>query len=132
MNTGNALGFQTADLMLWEILKTNSRVNRSNPTVAESLMWQMLRNNSTGYKIRRQHAIDGYITDFVCLGKGLVIEIDGGYHQFTKEQDELRTLVLNAKGFHVIRFTNEEVIRESEKVLQAIKTALGLQPDRKV
>jgi very-short-patch-repair endonuclease len=100
-------GFETADIILWEVLKQYSKTSRQHPTEAENMMWQLLRNNKTGYKIRRQHAIDGYSADFVCLGKGFVIEVDGGYHLLTKEQDDLRTLVLNESGFDVLRFTND-------------------------
>jgi len=126
------LGYETADLKIWDILKTHSKENRQNLTEAENIAWQLLRNNQTGYKIRRQHAIDGYIADFVCLPKGLVIEIDGGYHILTKEEDEIRTKVLNAEGFDVIRFTNDEVINNAQKVFTTIKEKLSNQPDRKV
>jgi leucyl-tRNA synthetase len=127
-------GFETADPTKWEMLKSNSRSNRQVPTEAENLLWQQLRNNQIGYKIRRQHPINGYIADFVCLGKGLVIEIDGGYHndELTKEDDAFRTSILNNKGFEVIRFTNDEVIRTSQQVIQTIKTKLDSQEDRKV
>ncbi|WP_292942583.1 methylmalonyl-CoA mutase family protein [Mucilaginibacter sp. 44-25] len=125
-------GFETADLAFWEILKANSRDNRKNPTDAETVLWQRLRNNQIGFKIRRQHAIDGYIADFVCIPKGLVIEIDGGYHQLTTEQDEVRTRVLNGEGFDVIRFDNDEVLNNTEQVIQKITEVLNKQPDRKV
>jgi len=126
------LGFMTGDLRIWEKLKANSRENRQNQTPAENILWQLLRNNQTGYKIRRQHAIDGYIADFVCLPKGLVIEVDGGYHEGTKEEDSIRTEVLNKEGFKVIRFTNEEVTNDAKRVIQIIKETLSSQPDRKV
>ncbi len=125
-------GYATANSALWETLKTNSRANRQNLTEAEHILWQLLRNNQIGYKIRRQHAIDGYIADFVCLSKGLVIEVDGGYHELTKEQDDLRTLVLNDEGFEVIRFSNEDVIANTQKVMQSIKNKLDNQPNRNI
>ena len=59
-----------------------------------------------------------------------MIEVDGGYHQLTKEQDDFRTSVLNSKGFEVIRFTNEEVLKKLEMVLASITETLILQPDR--
>jgi leucyl-tRNA synthetase len=125
-------GYETSDPTLWEILKTNSQANRQNLTEAENILWQALRNNKIGYKIRRQHVIDGYIADFVCLTKGLVIEVDGGYHQLTHEQDSLRTNILNSCGFEVARFTNEEVINNLENVKKIIKRKLDEQPDRKL
>ena len=127
---GEAVGYATADPAKWETLKINSRENRQNQTEAEELLWQHLRNNQIGYKIRRQHAIDGYIADFVCLKKGLVIEVDGGYHLETSEQDEIRTQVLNELGFEVIRFTNEEVIADIYQVIKKIKAKLDSQPER--
>ena len=128
--SGDRPGYATADPKLWETLKINSRENRQNQTEAEDLLWQHLRNNQTGYKIRRQHAIDGYIADFVCLQKGLVIEVDGGYHLETQEQDEIRTQVLNELGFEVIRFTNDEVIADINQVVKKIKLKLDSQPER--
>jgi very-short-patch-repair endonuclease len=83
-----------------------------------------LRNKKTGHKIRRQHVIDNFITDFVCLPKKVIIEIDGGIHLEQKEQDELRTITLNEKGYKVIRFTNEEVFTDAELVAQKIKEIL--------
>jgi len=130
--SGDRPGYATADPKLWETLKINSRENRQNQTEAEELLWQNLRNSQTGYKIRRQHAIDGYIADFVCLQKGLVIEVDGGYHLETQEQDEIRTQVLNELGFEVIRFTNEEVVTNVNKVVKTIKAKLDSQPERQV
>ena len=130
----NAYGYETADPTLWEVLKANSQANRQNPTEAENILWQKLRNNQTGYKVRRQHAIDGYIADFVCLNKGWVIEVDGDYHNdpYAQELDKLRTITLNAKGFEVIRFSNNEVITDVTKVIQSIKTRFDQQPDRDI
>ncbi|QEC62780.1 methylmalonyl-CoA mutase family protein [Mucilaginibacter ginsenosidivorans] len=125
-----SFGYQTANTKIWETLKANSKSNRQNPTETENILWQLLRNNQTGFKIRRQHAIDGYIADFVCVPKGLVIEIDGGYHNLTSEEDKVRTEVLNGEGFDVIRFTNEEVLSNSQKVVRDIKETLGKRPDR--
>ncbi|HEY4198609.1 MAG TPA: methylmalonyl-CoA mutase family protein, partial [Mucilaginibacter sp.] len=132
IDLNEGFGYQTADLTIWETLKANSRTNRQNPTEAENTLWQQLRNNQIGYKVRRQHAINGYIADFVCIPKGLIIEVDGGYHDFTKEQDEIRTRILNTEGFTVIRFTNDEILGNTQKVIQTIKETLTIQPDRKV
>ncbi len=69
-----------------------------------------------------------FIVDFVCLSKNLVIEVDGGYHNdpTQKEYDQQRTLYLSEKGFKVIRFTNEEVLGNTEAVLKEIKQELVL------
>jgi len=123
-------GYETADPHIWEILKTNARQNRKNQTDAEEALWQSLRNNQTGHKIRRQHPIGTYIADFVCLKKGLIIEVDGAYHEEIKEQDALRTEALNQLGFEVIRFTNPKVFAETNRVLDVIKKKLQERPDR--
>lgn len=96
-------------------------------TEAEKCLWNYLRGNSLGVRFRKQQVIDDYIVDFACLSKQLVIELDGGYH-FEKEQmefDRIRTEQLEHLGFKVIRFTNEEVFCNIEKVLETIKLSLN-------
>ena len=102
---------------------------KDDPTEAEKVMWEYLRNKKTGYKIRRQHIIDDFITDFVCLIKNVVIEIDGKIHLQQKEYDELRTARLNELGYEVIRFTNEEVFANPELVTLKIKDKLDSKSD---
>lgn len=114
------------------LLVDKAKEMRKNPTEAEDFLWQNLRNKQLDYKIRRQHLIDDFIVDFVCLSKGLVIEVDGGIHLSQKEKDENRTMILNQKGFKVIRFSNEEVLNSIEKVLEKIKIELDSSADRKV
>ena len=116
-------GWSTADPTLYELLKIFAEKNRENPTKAELILWEQLKTkNLEGYKFRRQHIIGSYIADFVCLSKNLVIEIDGLIHQLpeNKESDEIRTAWLQGKGYKVIRFKNEEVINEIDKVLDNI------------
>jgi len=75
-----------------------------------------------GQKFLRQHIIGDYIVDFVCQENGLIIEVDGGYHAEREQQedDAIRTSILEEQGFHVIRFTNEEVLFDIENVLETI------------
>ena len=96
-------------------------------TEAESVMWECLRGNQLGFQFRRQHPIYGYIPDFVCLKKRLVVEIDGGYHYIGDQpiSDEERTKYLNQYGFEVIRFTNEEVLSNIDNVLTEIKRVMN-------
>ncbi len=56
--------FKSADAFQWKHLKAYGRKNRANPTEAEEILWQKIRNNQLGVKVRRQHAIQGYIVDF--------------------------------------------------------------------
>ena len=118
-------GYITADLMNYHYLKLFREVLLKNETEAEKEIWKYLRSKQLGYTFRRQHIIDNFIVDFVCLSKKLVIEIDGGIHLTQIEEDELRTLKLNSKGFRVIRFTNEEVLNNIESVVERIKKELG-------
>jgi leucyl-tRNA synthetase len=121
-------GFETSEKAYWHTLKKFSKENRQDLTEAESILWQELRNNKLGYKIRRQHAIGIFIADFVCLPKRLAIEIDGAYHMNNKEYDAARTAFLNQYGFTVIRFTNEKVKMSLPDVLAEIKSTLGSLP----
>jgi len=122
---------ETADPVYYEQLKDFSRDNRNQPTEAENILWQLLRNEQTGFKIRRQHAIGQYIADFVSLQKGLIIELDGHHHKLNKEADDARTEVLNHLGFDVIRFINEDVLSNPQKVANDIKQKLESLPERK-
>ena len=117
-------GYVTADLQNYKYIKNVRKNLKENPTEAEQLIWEYLKNKKTGYKIRRQHVIDDFITDFVCLPKKVVIEIDGGIHLLQQEQDALRTNTLNEKGYKVIRFTNDEVLANPENVALKIKEVL--------
>ena len=117
-------GYVTANLYNYPYIKEIRDGLKGNQTDAEKIIWEYLRNKKTGHKIRRQHVIDNFITDFVCLPKKVVIEIDGGIHLQQKEQDELRTLTLNEKGYKVIRFTNDEVFANPIFVATQIKEVL--------
>jgi len=115
--------YKVADFIQFE----NAKRNRKEQTEAENILWQALRNNQLDVKFRRQHPIENFIVDFVCLQKRLIIEVDGGYHNIPeqKELDEARTIELENIGFTVIRFTNEEVIHSTDAVLNKIKKALS-------
>jgi adenine deaminase len=86
-------------------------------------LWEHLKGKQlNNYKFRRQHIIGGFIADFVCLSKKLIIEVDGAIHQLpeNKVSDAERTAALNDFGFEVIRFTNNEVLYQTESVTNAI------------
>jgi leucyl-tRNA synthetase/very-short-patch-repair endonuclease len=122
--------WQMANSELWGRLKNYAREMRKNPTDTEDLLWQELRNNKLGHKIRRQYAIKEFIVDLVCLNKRLVIEIDGNHH-YEKEQkdyDDVRSTCLNFFGFKVLRFTNDEVLKNINDVLNKIKIELDKRP----
>jgi very-short-patch-repair endonuclease len=101
-----------------------ARKLRKRMTPAEEKFWPCVRNRRfKGLKFRRQHPVDRYIVDFICMEKKLVIEIDGGIHQKheQKEYDRQRTVDLEKYGLIVLRFTNEEILNDVFKVLKEIK-----------
>ena len=102
------------------LLLENAKKMRKNPTQAEAALWEALRGKKIGYKFRRQHPVDDFIADFVCLKEGLIIEVDGAIHNTQQEVDAVRTKILNEIGFEVIRFTNEEVLGGINSVITKI------------
>jgi very-short-patch-repair endonuclease len=102
----------------------SARDLRMRETVAEKHLWSILRNRSVhGLKFRRQHPIGPFVADFCCTEYRLIVELDGKIHEETVEQDEERTRLLAASGYHVIRFRNDEVLGSSEDVLVRIIAA---------
>jgi isoleucyl-tRNA synthetase len=121
----------TANPQFYNIIKEFAKQNRKNPTQAEDVLWQNLRGKKLeGYKFRRQHQIADFIVDFICLEKRLIIEADGGYHNSPEmqEYDKARSRYLGYYGYKVIRFTNEEIIANTEGVLEKIYLALCQRP----
>ena len=116
-------GYEMADPALYNQLKQFATKHRQKPTEAESILWEHLRGKQLGVSFRRQHVIGGFIADFACLSHKLIIELDGGYHQLPEQQisDQFRTEWLESQGFQVLRFTNEEVIGDTENVIRKIK-----------
>ena len=117
------MGFKTASPDRYAQLKEYARENRKNATLAEDVLWEQLRDNGLGVKFMRQHVIGDYIVDFVSRHDGLVVEVDGGYHSEPRQQedDRLREEYLERMGYHVIRFTNEEVLYNIEYVIEQIE-----------
>lgn len=115
--------FSTSNPMTYRMLKKFVAEHRGNPTEAERVLWEIVRGRKmAGFKFRRQHIISNYIADFVSLREKLIIEVDGLYHQLpeNKISDEERTKDLNRLGFEVIRFTNEQVLHETDEVINTI------------
>ena len=84
------------------MLKNLQKALRKKQTNAEHRLWYYLRNRTLdGLKFRRQHVLKGYIVDFICLEKKLVIELDGSHHIHQSADDEARTQKLQEDGFHV-------------------------------
>ena len=104
-------------------LLNKAKANRKNYTVTEDIIWQALRNRKLEAKFRRQHPIDKFIADFVCLEYNLIVEIDGEYHNSEEQQelDNARANLLELNGFKVIRFTNKQVLNNLDDILSIIK-----------
>lgn len=95
---------------------------RKEPTHAEEVLWNFLKQRPLGYKFRRQHPISNYVVDFFCVSANVAIEIDGSIHDIeeVKIRDKERQKILNEKGIKVIRFKNEEVVVAPDMVTKAI------------
>jgi len=100
---------------------SRARELRKRSTNAEKKLWSYLRlRQIAGHKFRRQQPIGKYIADFACLEKKLVVEVDGGQHSEPIAYDEDRTMWLESQGYRVLRFWNNEVLKEIEIVLDVI------------
>jgi len=98
---------------------------RNEPTDAEHALWQIVRGKRLeGMRFRRQHPIGRYIVDFICLDERLIIEMDGSQHA-QNSYDATRDQQLQALGYQVLRFWNEEVLAELELVAEKILSAAG-------
>ena len=107
---------------------TRSRQLRKNASMAENRLWYVLRNRGlAGHKFVRQLAIGPYIADFACREIGLIIELDGGQHA-TSTTDAGRTAYLNAQGYSVLRFWNNDVLENRDGVLIAILSVIDGAP----
>ena len=120
-------GYETANCWAYDLMLQSSKEKRKNPTEAESILWNAVRASQCGVRFRRQHIIEDYIVDFVCLSKQLIIEVDGAYHlnEVKKDFDEQRSDKLKQLGFRVIRFKNEEIIANIDRVMDKIKEELA-------
>ena len=105
------------------LLVSYARRLRREQTDAERLLWGHLRDRRlNGFKFRRQAPSAPFIVDFFCVERGLVVELDGSQHGEDRalKYDARRTVVLNAKGLRVVRFWNEDVLKDLRGVLDMI------------
>lgn len=123
--------WKTANPVMYKLLKEHASRMRNQPTTAEKMLWNALSNkNLGGFKFRRQHIIGSYIADFICLKQNLIVEVDGSIHQLpeNKDSDEERSAWLEAEGYTVVRFTNDEVLGKLDHVLEKIHEQLVAPP----
>jgi putative acetyltransferase len=109
---------------------SHARTLRKNATEVERRLWRHLRGRHfEAFKFRRQRAIGPYIVDFVCMERGLIVELDGGQHaEATKSHDARRDAYLKRAGYRVLRFWNDDVVDNMEGVLKTICIALDTGP----
>jgi very-short-patch-repair endonuclease len=110
-------------------LLDNAKTLRHNLTDSEQKLWYHLRaHRFMGRKFKRQKPLGRYVVDFVCLEEKLVIELDGGQHAENVEYDKERDAWLRSEGYTVLRFWNNQMMNETESVLEQIRFALSPSP----
>ncbi|MGB2579180.1 very-short-patch-repair endonuclease [Elusimicrobium simillimum] len=104
-----------------EFILNIKKYNRAYMTPAETKLWNLLKGNKTGLKFRRQHFIKkyNYIVDFICIDKRLIVEVDGGQH-CESEKDKQRDLNLQSENYKILRFWNNDVLKNPEAVYEKI------------
>ena len=121
------MNWKTASPDRYELLKGFAHENRKFMTEAESVFWNRVKGGALGHKFLRQHIVGDFIVDFLCRDAQLVVEIDGGYHaERTQEWDDtLRQQWLESVGYHVIRFTNNEVLFDIDHTIQIVENCIS-------
>jgi len=115
--------YYSADLSIFD----KAKLLRKDSTPAEKHFWKIIRNrNILGLKFRRQHPLLYYVADFYCHEALLVIELDGDIHNLEeiKKRDEKREKAITELGITVLRFSNNEIFLEIEKVLEKVEAHL--------
>jgi very-short-patch-repair endonuclease len=105
---------------------SRARQLRREQTKAELELWMRLRDRQLGVKFRSQHPIGPYVADFCCVECRLVVEADGGQHAERAGADKARREYLESRGFSVLRFWNDQILKEIEAVLEQILSGLRL------
>ncbi len=117
-----------------KIARSLAREMRNNPTEAEKAFWEAIRKRKfLNIRFIRQHPLffdylgktTFYIADFYSKEKGLVIEIEGRIHEYTKDRDKQRTEIINLMGLRVVRFKNEEVLQNLSETVEKLKKIIS-------
>ena len=104
---------------------SRARQLRRNSTDAERLMWRALRSSLPQFKWRRQMPVGPYFADFACYSERLIVELDGGQHSEAMNYDANRTRLMEAKGYRVVRFWNNDVLGNLDGVIEEITSQLS-------
>ena len=109
--------------------KLRARELRRRQTDAERMLWRRLRDRRLGgQKFRRQHPIGRFFADFACVELQMIVELDGGQHAAQLHYDDNRTRYLQRHGWHVLRFWDNDVLNQTEAVLESILNAMTMTP----
>ena len=121
------LDYKSASPDKYNVLKEFARINRLNATLAEQVLWEHIRAGQIGYRVWRQYVVGDYIVDFLLPEINLIIEVDGAYHSEREQQedDAIREKELEKMDYSIIRFSNEEVLYNIEKVIELIYNELA-------
>jgi very-short-patch-repair endonuclease len=103
-----------------------ARELRRDMTPAEKILWEELRANKLGVHFRRQQVIAGFIVDFYCHKSALVVEVDGDVHDLQKEEDARRERALSELGLRIVRFRNDEVLKNVSVVATKIQKMISV------
>ena len=98
-----------------------ARELRREMTPAEKILWEELRANKLGVHFRRQQVIQGFIVDFYCHKSALVVEVDGDIHDLQQEEDTRREKALRELGLRIVRFGNDDVLKNLSIVVENIR-----------
>ena len=98
---------------------------RRDMTPAEKVLWEELRANKLGVHFRRQQVIQGFIVDFYCHRAGLVVEVDGDIHDLQHKEDVRREKALRELGLRIVRFGNDEVVKDLSTVVEKIREKIS-------
>jgi len=114
-------------------LEQNRKDLRKRMTKSETLLWTRLRGKQSGFRFRRQHSIGSFIVDFYCSECNIVIEIDGITHDDEKasNRDEVKEKFLKDKGITILRFNDQEVLKNINEVVEGIWRICNLRIDPK-
>ena len=115
--------------MVGKRLTPVARKLRASPTDAEIRLWEHLRSSQLGVRFTRQHPIGNFVVDFACRSARLAIELDGGQHS-DNSADDARTRLIEAHGYHLIRFWNNDVLKNTDGVLIVIQQEIDLARNR--
>jgi very-short-patch-repair endonuclease len=111
-------------------LRDFARTLRKEPSRAERALWNLLRDQKTGVKFRRQHPLPPYVADFACVEAMLIVEVDGPSHRVEEQiaLDVRRTAFLEAEGWRMLRVLDSDVLSDPSSALKRITEALAPSP----